>query len=72
MNDSTGKSKKQNSATEDDFYLELPSAPDFVSLPPELPLWVNVKLCEEMLPVWNVRRMEQLLSLPLPKEEFYL
>lgn len=40
-------------------YLDLPDCPDFVSKPPELPLWANIKLMEEMLPIWNRHRFVQ-------------
>ena len=45
-------------STASDAFLELPDAPDFVSMPPDLPVWANIKLCEEMLPVWNKLRAQ--------------
>lgn len=39
-------------------YLKLPDAPDFVSKPLEIPLWAQVKLCEEMLPYRNKNRFD--------------
>lgn len=53
-------------------YLDLPDAPDFVSEPPFIPLAEMIKLCEEMLPVWNKRRFEEEEPLPMIFEYFYL
>lgn len=53
-------------------FLALPDYPDFVSTPPNLPLWANVILCEEMLPFWNQKRSEELAKLTVWTEPFYL
>jgi len=48
----------------------LPDCPDFESHPPEIPLWANIKMCEEMLPVWNKKRFEE--EQTVWEEDFYL
>ena len=52
--------------------LDLPDAPDFVSVTPEVSLEDNIKLCEQMLEVWNKDRFEKLKELPIITEDFYL
>jgi hypothetical protein len=51
---------------------DLPDAPEFVFRDPEISLADNIKLCEEMLPVWNKTRFEKHSEWPATTEEFYL
>ncbi|RMD86252.1 MAG: hypothetical protein D6808_03760 [Candidatus Dadabacteria bacterium] len=51
--------------------IDLTSDPDFISTPPNIPLLANIKVCEEMLAVWNKDRFTD-GRLPEWKEEFYL
>ena len=56
----------------DNQFLDLPNAPDFISDAPKISLAENIKLCEQMLHVWNANRTNRLKSIAIPREEFYL
>ncbi|RMG42637.1 MAG: hypothetical protein D6719_05985 [Candidatus Dadabacteria bacterium] len=70
MNDSKNTANQGNNDSEG--FLDLPDAPDFISLPPEMTVEEIIKLCEEMLPVWNKKRFERIDLLPVWEEDFYL
>ena len=38
--------------------LNLPDAPDFISLPPQYSVSEMIAVCEKMLPFWNRQRLE--------------
>ena len=67
----TKKDVKQR-AEKTSVFLDLPEAPDFHSMPPNLSVKDNIALCEQMLAVWNKKRFEQIDLLPILTEEFYL
>jgi len=69
MNDS--KDNMRVSCNSSD-YLDLPDCPDFESYPPDISLAANIKICEEMLPVWNKKRFESKEHMTVWEEEFYL
>lgn len=48
IKDSESKQGKRDQALETSSYLELPDHLEFISAPPEIPHWANIKLMEEM------------------------
>ncbi|MCO6429222.1 MAG: hypothetical protein J5J00_00040 [Deltaproteobacteria bacterium] len=56
----------------DSDFLDLPDYPNYVSEPPFIPVWANIKLCEEMLPVWNARRLEEVAKHAGHETDFYI
>jgi hypothetical protein len=50
-------------ALKDSFILDLPSAPEFISKPPQYTCSEMIELCTPLLPYWN----EQRYSKPRPR-----
>ena len=48
----------------DAYDLDLPDAPNFISKPPKYTAAEMAKMCEAMLPYWNVQRMKEKPKLP--------
>lgn len=59
-------------APDDMGFLDLPDAPDFISDEPGLTFIENLRLCEQMLPVWNVARFQEQEPWAKTTLEFYL
>jgi|GEM_PF-4224141 len=51
-------------------FLALPDDPDFISMPHTIPVWANIELCEQMLPVWNKNRSTDPRRMVVWKEFF--
>ncbi|MCB0332099.1 MAG: hypothetical protein KDD55_01300 [Bdellovibrionales bacterium] len=51
---------------------DFPDTSDYKEEQRELPLDAQLKLMEEMLPVWNKDRCKRLSELPIITEPFYL
>ena len=68
----SGLFEGHRSMSKDNKLLDLPNASDFISDAPEISLAENIRLCEQMLHVWNSNRTSQLKSIPIVGEEFYL
>ena len=66
------KSKIDSIASRTDDFLDLPDCPDFISEPPFIPVWANIKLCEEMLPIWNAKRLKNFQQYIWQESDFYL